>query len=101
VIRKKICTGAGAVDPRRLVQLGRDRLQPGEVDERVVAGPLPGHEHRDDQPDRPRVRHPAHLGQAEGVERGVHDAVLAAEDGEEEDGGGDDRRDARDEERHP
>src|ERR1700753_2154066 len=34
-------TGRGAVDPGRLVELGRDRLQPGDVDHHVEADVLP------------------------------------------------------------
>src|SRR5690606_21943485 len=70
----------GAVDLRGLVEVVRDRLQAGEVDDGVVAGPAPDNHRRDRDLDTPRLVEPGDALGADALETGVQEAELVAED---------------------
>lgn len=90
--------GIGAVEDRRLIGVGRNRLQPGEEEQHVVAGVLPDRQAHDRvqgdvgiaEPVRPRDRE-----QAEVV---VEQPGIGQEDEQEDRGGGDERDQHRQEE---
>ena len=85
----------GAVDRGRLVEVLRDRLQRGQEDQRVVAGPAPVDHRRDREPRRPAVLLPVDRVDADEAEQPVDQAEVPGEQQREDDADRGDRGDVR------
>src|SRR4028119_1753963 len=71
---------AGACGRRGLVEVVGDGLHGGQVDQRVVAGPAPGHDDRDGDLAAQGAGLPVDAVQADALQDGVDQAVVVAEE---------------------
>ena len=91
----------GAVDLCRLVEVARHRLQGGQEDQRVVAGPAPVDHRRDREPRRPAVLLPGDRVDADVAEQPVDQPEVAREQQREDDPDRGDRGDVGQQDAHP
>ena len=90
-----------AVDRGRLVQVVRDRLHRGEVEQRVVARPAPRDHHRERDPGREASGLPVDRADPDPAEQVVEQPVVAREQLREDQGDGDERGHLREQDAHP
>ena len=79
-MNRRRCQPPGAVEHRRLLQLVRQPLQPGQVDEHVEADPPPERDEHDGGERGDAAGLPVHGGQPDGAEQLVQHAGVLVED---------------------